>query len=135
VYVYSNNKDPYLVGYTYPLLISKLLSKITYADIKEIKKIGRRKILAKMFSASAANKLINNPILEKENLKAFIPAYRTLRIGIIKDMPQHIDNDGIQEYLDSPCKVIEVRRLNRKVRINGEIKFLPSRTVCIKFAG
>jgi len=75
------------------LLISKLLSKIAYADIKEIKKIDRGKILAEMLSASTANKLIDNPILEKKNLKAFIPAYRTLKIGIIKDVSQLINDD------------------------------------------
>jgi len=88
-----------------------------------------------MLFASTANKLIDNPILKKENFRAFIPAYHTLKTGIIKDVPRHIDDDDILEYLDSPCKVIEVHRLNRKVRINGEIKFLLSCTVCIKFAG
>jgi len=36
----------------------------------------------------SANNLIGNSKLEKENLKAFIPIYRTIRTGIVKDIPQ-----------------------------------------------
>jgi len=39
------------------------------------------------------------------------------------------------EFFDAPCKVVEVRRLNRRIRINSEVKYVPSHTVCLKFAG
>jgi len=71
----------------HPFLISNTLSQITYVDIKEIKKIGRGKVLVDMNSAKAANKLTNNARLAQEGLKAFILAYRILRTGIVKDIP------------------------------------------------
>jgi len=94
------------VGPTHPLLISRTLSQIAYSDIKEIKRIGRGKILAEMISANAANNLVQNPKLEKENvfpfLKAFIPTYRTIRTGIVKDIPQHFDESNLLQFFDSP---------------------------------
>jgi len=120
---------------SHPLLISRTLSKLAYSDIKEIKKLGRGKVLVEMSSAKSANNLIFNPILAKENLKAFIPVYRTIRSGIIKDIPQHYDDADLLEFMDSPFKVVEIKRLNRRIRIDSETKFIPSRTVCLKFSG
>jgi len=120
---------------THPLLISRTLSHIAYSDIKEIKKLGRGKVLVELTSAKSANNLILNPKLAEENLKAFVPTYRTIRSGIIKDIPQHYEEGELLEFLDSPFKVVEVRRLNRRLRVDGETKYVPSRTVCLKFAG
>jgi len=114
----------------HPLLISRLLSQIAYIDIKEIKKI-----LAEMNSAKSAISLTNNVKLAQEGLKVFIPAYRIIKSDIVKDIPQHIDESSLLEFFDAPCKVIEVRRLNRRIRIDDETKYISSRTVCLKFTG
>jgi len=133
VHVHSFAEDP--TKQLHPLLISRTLSRLVYSDIKEIKKIGKGKVMAEMNSAKAANDLINDSRLEKEGLKAFIPTYRTIRSGIVKDIPQHFDESDLLEFFDAPCKVVAVRRLNRRIRINGETQYVPSRTVCLKFAG
>jgi len=39
------------------------------------------------------------------------------------------------ESISSSIKILEIHRLNRRVKIEGEFKYLPSRTVCVKFAG
>jgi len=129
VHVHSIAEDP--AELLHPLLISRSLSKIAYFDIKEIKKIGKGKVLAEMASAKAVNDLTNNCSLEKEGLKA----YRTVRIGIVKDIPQHFDEADLLKFFDAPCKVVEVRRLNKRIRINSEVNYVLSRTVCLKFAG
>jgi len=134
VHVYSHSED-LLIGPMHPLLISRTLSQIAYSEIKEIKKIGRGKILAEMISANAANNLVQNHKLEKENLLAFILTYRTIRTGIDKDIPQPFDESDLLQFFDSPFKVIEVKRLNRRMKINGETKYISSRTTCLKFAG
>lgn len=62
--------------------------------------------------------------------------YNILRAGIIKDVPQDIDIDDLMENIDSPTtKVLEVHRLNHKVRINNAIQYVPSCTLYIKLAG
>jgi len=133
VHVHSVENDP--IKLLHPLLISRTLSRIAYSDIKEIRKIGKGKVLAEMTTAKAANDLTNNPKLEQEGLKVFVPTYRTIRTGIVKDIPQLMDDADLLKFFDAPCKVVEVRRLNRRIRINGKVKYVPSRTVCLKFAG
>jgi len=53
-----------------------------------------------------------------------------LRAGVIRD----VSLEALKE-LTSPIKILEFHRLNRRVKLDGEVKYLPSRTVCIKFAG
>jgi len=112
VHVYSRNEDPSMSP-AHPLLISRTLSQIAYSDIKEIKRIGRGKILAEMKSANATNSLVQNPKLEKENLRAFIPTYRIIRTGIVKDIPQYFDESELLQFFDSPFKVVEVKHLKQ----------------------
>jgi len=88
-----------------------------------------------MSTAKAANNLVLNPKLDKEKLKTFIPIYRTIRSGIVKNIPQHYNEVDLLEFFDAPYKVIEVKRLNRRIRIEGETKYISSRTVCLKFTG
>jgi len=134
VHVYLRHEDPNS-GPAHPLMISRTLSRLAYSNIRKIKRIGRGKILAEMKTVKAANDLVQNPNLEKEKLFAFIPTYRTIRTGIVKDIPQYFDEAELLQYFESPFKVSEVKRLNRRIRINGEIKYIPSRTICLKFIG
>jgi len=134
-YVHVHSQSENSLNLTHPLLISRTLSRLAYSNIKEIKKLGRGKVLVEMDTAKSANNLVLNPKLSEENLKAFVPVYRTVRSGIIKDIPQHYDESDLLEFLDSPFKVMEVKRLNRRTRIDDETKYIPSRTVCLKFSG
>jgi len=70
VHVHSTAENP--AKLLHPLLISRSLSKIAYSNIKEIKKIGKDKVLAEMASAKAANDLTNNCSLQKEDLKGIL---------------------------------------------------------------
>jgi len=133
IQMYLTNDDP--TKSIHPLLITRVFSQIAYVDIKEIKKIGRGKVLAEMSTAKAANNLTCNSRLEKEGLKAFISIFRTIRSGIIKDISQHFNEVGLLEFFDAPYKVTKIGQLNRRIRIDGKTKYIPSYTVCLKFAG
>jgi len=85
--------------------------------------------------AKAVNNLVHNSRLDKEKLKAFIPLYRIIKSGIVKDIPQHFDEADLLKFFNAPCKVVEVKRLNKCVRIDGTKYIIPSCTVCLKFAG
>ncbi|KYN29798.1 hypothetical protein ALC57_00749, partial [Trachymyrmex cornetzi] len=41
----------------------------------------------------------------------------------------------IKDNIRSQIKILEVQRLNRRMTINHETTYIPSRTLCIKFAG
>jgi len=37
--------------------------------------------------------------------------------------------------ITSPIKILEIRRLNRRIKVGNDFQYVPSRTICIKFAG
>lgn len=88
-----------------------------------------------MHSAAAANNLVSNSLLAKYKLRAFIPAYRTSRTGIIKNVSTDIEIGTLEKYLESPAKIIEIERLNRRIRVDNDLKSVPSNSISIKFAG
>jgi len=122
-------------GSSYPLHISRVLSQIFPRDILEIKKVGRNKVQVQTNTYEAANRLVSNGSLSAHNLSAFIPSYKVLRTGIVRDVPQDISVELLRESISSPIKVLELHRLNRRTKSGTDIHYVPSRTVCLKFAG
>ncbi|KYN17408.1 hypothetical protein ALC57_10309 [Trachymyrmex cornetzi] len=47
-------------------------------------------------SPDAANGLVTNNIFQKHNLRAFIPAFKVLRVGVIQDVPTQIDDESLK---------------------------------------
>lgn len=99
----------------HPLTVGRLLSSTLKKDIIEIKKLGFFKISAQFKSREAANNLINNPILNSNNLIAYIPSYRVSRQGVIKNVPLDLTESIIKEEIDCSVGINSVRRLNRKI--------------------
>ncbi|KYN02858.1 hypothetical protein ALC62_06312 [Cyphomyrmex costatus] len=132
VYVYPTARDNAL----HATLVSRIIVKAGIPDIVEIKKTDRGKIMITVMTATGANRLVENSIFAKHNLKAFIPAFKVLRTGLIQDVPQQFDLDTIKEGLESPrAKILDIQRLNRKITIDNKTEYVPSRTIRIKFAG
>lgn len=136
VYIYTKYSTHSSTEAAHPLYVSKLIANIAYNDIIEIKKIGKGKIMADLKSHQAANNLVSSELLASHNLQAFIPTYRTLRTGTVRDIPSGIDEDTIFKAIEAPgFNVLEVRRFNKRIREEGNIKYIPSSTICVKFAG
>jgi len=145
VFKYSNkDKPPYTVQVQpmddadstlmHSLHISRLLSQIFPRNIVEIHKIGRSNVIAEMRNLDSANRLISNEQLSVYKLKAFIPLHR-VRTGIIRDVPQDFTLEMLRKSTSSSVKILELHRLNRRVKTEGELRYLPFRTICVKFAG
>lgn len=114
VYVYDMNREKP----THPTVISNIIAKAGIPDIQEIKKIGKGKILIELRTALVANRLVDNLIFSKHNLKAFIPAFRVLRVGVIQDVPIEIDLENVFKHIEVPrCKILDIQRLNRRTFI------------------
>jgi len=118
----------------HPLHMSRVISQIFLRDVVEIRKTGRSKITVEMRNYDAANKLVASEQLVAHKLRAFIPTFRVLRAGVIRDVPQDFSLEALRELTSSSIKILEFHRLNRQVKSDGEVKYPPSRTVCIKFA-
>ncbi|KYN16963.1 hypothetical protein ALC57_10786 [Trachymyrmex cornetzi] len=118
----------------HPIIISSIVAKSGIPDIQEIKKIGRGKILIEAKSATAANRLVDNPAFTKHNLKAFIPAFRVLREGVIQDVPTELELDYIRRNIESPgIKILEIFREVFLFKTRHEVRpFIPKSRICFK---
>ncbi|KYQ60028.1 hypothetical protein ALC60_00940 [Trachymyrmex zeteki] len=91
-YKYSNNDISSYVVYVYSdkpstmhfSVLSRIISDSIKNDILLIKRLGAGKAIIEAKSADAANRLLSNPVFEKNNLRAFIPSFKVLRSGIIR---------------------------------------------------
>ncbi|NEV49198.1 hypothetical protein EUZ93_01580 [Wolbachia pipientis] len=116
-------------------VLFRIISKSVKNGILLIKKLGAGKVIAEVKSVDAANRLITNPVFEKNNLRAFIPSFKVLRSGIIRGVDQSIPLECIKDNISSKVKILDIQRLNARSTINGKISYVPSRTICIKFSG
>jgi len=103
-------------AFSHPLHISRTLSNILPRGILEIRKSGRGKVLVQTNTYEVTNRLVDNKSLSAHNLKAFIPSYRILRCGIVRDIPQDFSADIIKEFISSPIKILDLHRLNHRVK-------------------
>lgn len=141
-YLYSaNDKASYAVyAYSDKFLIihfsvlSKIVSEIANADIVSIKRLDSGKAIVEVKSAEA-NRLVTNTAFVKYKIEVFIPSYRVLRTGIVKGIDQSLSSECIKDNIRSSARILEVQRLNRLMTINNQVSYIPSRTLCIKFAG
>lgn len=59
-------------------------------------------------------------------------------MGVVRDVGLDIDEDDLIEYgkgLNPPCKVSKMRRLNRRVKINDVVSYVPTTTCVVTFEG
>lgn len=65
-------------------------------------------------SSDATNRLVSDPSLAAQNLKAYIPSYKTMGTGIIRDVAQDIKIEELMNDIVPPqAKILEITRLNR----------------------
>lgn len=81
--VHIQHDDPNNDTPLHPMMISRLINGLIKKYIREIRKIGRNKILVKFITPEAANNTVDHQILKDKHLAAYIPTYRVMRVGII----------------------------------------------------
>ncbi|KAJ8919750.1 hypothetical protein NQ315_006279 [Exocentrus adspersus] len=68
----------------------------------------------------------------------FIPANNVTCKGIVRFVDKNISDEELLNYTkckNANMRIMEVRRLNRKVNENNSIKYLPTGSVCFTFSG
>ncbi|KYN08458.1 hypothetical protein ALC62_00567 [Cyphomyrmex costatus] len=123
VYVYSDKSS--VIHFS---VLAKIVSEIARTDILSIKRLGSGKAIVEVRSALAANRLVINSAFAKYNIRVFIPAFKVLRTGIVRDVDQSLTIECIKDNIKSSAKILDIQRLNRRVTTEGQISYLPSRT-------
>ncbi|XP_072935944.1 uncharacterized protein [Epargyreus clarus] len=103
-----------------------------------LKRIGRNRISMAFANYEDANKFVLSPLLEQNKLKAFIPSFNVTRVGIVKGVPSEWSEEEIKSNISVPIgcgEVINMRRLNYKVIVEGSPVWKPSQSVVLTFDG
>lgn len=132
--VHVQSKDN-IIPSAHHLMISRIILKSNIKNIINTKKIGRGRLLLEFQSFDSANRLLDDQTLASKNLIAFIPSYKTHCIGIIRDIPIELNISEEVDFLESRVKIIDIKRLNRRIKENNEFKYIPFRSIQITFDG
>lgn len=115
--------------------LSKMLYKIGVNGVKDVKKTGYNKVGVTFDSFEEANKLLYNDEMKNRKMKTYIPQSMLSIKGIIRDVGFTIEPEDIIGDSECRAKIIEARRISRRVGKGAEAQFVPTRTVQITFEG
>lgn len=79
--------------------------------------------------------MLKEPLLEQNNLKAYIPNYLMYKFGVIWNVLSDISEEDILKEIKSDIKVIQARRLKMKYIKDNETQWIDSYSVVLKFEG
>lgn len=132
VFVESTNDIP--IGSRDLMYISSCFTRFVKGT-KFLKKINKFKIGVVFDKPNFANAFLDNvTFLREQNLKASIPAGSTELTGVIHSVPIDMSNKKIFKAISSSKKIICVRRIMRKAKIDNTYQLVPTQTVTVTFA-
>lgn len=140
VYLESLDKN---IGNLHAMTIGKLIfrnqSPIA-SSILNLEKSGKNRIKLTFRTFSSANNFLDSDFLKNNNLEAYIPQFLTRRMGVIRAIDLDISNEELQNFIQpisgNTFKILEVRRLNRKIiSESGLVSFTPTTSVLVTFKG
>ncbi|XP_026482704.1 uncharacterized protein LOC113390830 [Ctenocephalides felis] len=132
IFVESKDKN---IGRLHPMALGKIIHNAgAYFKfgLTEVSVIGKNKVKMEFKSARVANKILDDKILEKNNLKAYIPKYLLARHGIIFDVDANLSEQEIINAIETDIPIIDVVCLRPKN--NNTIKY-SSQCVKLTFRG
>lgn len=103
-----------------------------------LKKIGRNRLTLSFSDHKDANDFLSNSALESANYKAFIPSFSVMRMGIVRGVPTDWSEEEIKEQVSVPIgcgKILKVRRLKRKLTVDGNTELKSTESVVLTFDG
>lgn len=105
-------------------------------SITDIKPIGLNRVKVVLNTAKAANLLVKHELLTANKLVAYIPKYFTQKKGIIRMVDTYFEEDYIKSNINSSIKVVEVKRMTRKIiDKDGASKIIKRQMVVLTFLG
>lgn len=136
-FVYVEHKEKN-VGRLFPVRIGHYLtvSEMFKKTIVDIKPVGINRVKVVLNSYRAANDLVNNQLLVKNNYISYIPKFYTQRKGVVKMVDTFFAEDYLLNTIECDKKVLEVKRMKRRsVDQDGNEKLVDRQIIIVSFLG
>lgn len=136
IYVYIEKSDNHSISRLHPMFVGHLLhNKLNVKNITNIERVGINRIKVWMRTLLDANKLVENKKLKEENLIAYIPNNLLTRKAIVKQVDTIFNEEYLFNNIICNGTLLEVKRLKRKVLIDGEPVLIPKQMILLTFEG
>lgn len=124
----------------HPITFGRFLKSNSFKNVVNgsLKKIGRNKLSLSFSNYVDANIFITHDSLTNNCYKAFIPSFHLTRMGVVRGVPVDLSPDEVMSNISVPVgcgNILKVRRIKKKVVINGEKQFHDTETVVLTFDG
>lgn len=135
-YVFVEHKDRSM-GRLFPIRVGYYLrlSNEYKKSILDIKIVGRNRVKVILDDRRAANSMINNELLTKNNLIAYVPKFFTQKRGVVRMVDTFFTDEYLLNNIESERKVVEVKRVEKKFMENGVEKIVKRQVLIVSFMG
>lgn len=137
----ENDSGPYTVIFEskngrglHPMDLGKRLHALKLS-IRNISKKGFNRVGVTCNSFVDANKLLCNELLANEGYRVYVPQRFLTTKGIVRNIGFSVQEEDFLMEPKGSYKIIEARRLNRRVIENGNVSYTPSMTFLLTFEG
>lgn len=131
-YVFVEHKDK-SVGRLFPIRVGYYLrlNNDYRKTILDIKTVGRNRVKVIVDNYKSANELINNDLLTKNNLIAYVPKFFTQKRGVIRMVDTFFSDEYLLNNIEADRKVVEVKRIVKKIIDEDGVEKVVKRQVII----
>lgn len=122
----------------HPMTVGKILYKgetQVKDNILNITSVGKSKIKILLNNAIIANKLLFLPSLNNNIFDSYIPDFNLYKYGVVRDIDTSITIEEIINETNSNIKIIEARRLTKRLKVDGQVEYRQLETCVLKFEG
>lgn len=122
----------------HPMYIGKIIYRSDFqhkSNILNISSVGKSKVKILVDNALIANKLLSFNLINSNELETYIPDFNLYKSGVIKNIDISVSNEDIVDESKSEFKIIEARRLTKRIMIEGKIQIKQLETCVLKFEG
>lgn len=136
VFVEHDEKN---LGRLFPVRVGHYLleCKEIASSIIDIKTVGLNRVRVVLKDYRSANQLVGNQVLRSHKLTAFIPKFYTQKKGVLKMVDTILSEDYLLKNIETTHKVMEVRRMTRKItdRNTGKEVSVKRQMIVVSFLG
>lgn len=125
------------IGRMHPMKLGEKLLQLSDFEkhIKEISRVGRNRIKIELDSGSIANKLVIHPFFPENEYVAFIPSFLTEKRGVVRFVDTSYSESALRHLIDSDIPIKHVHRMNRAVRSDDGVTYVPRQIIIVTFEG
>lgn len=119
----------------HPMLLGRLLHKHGVKNIVDIKRNGGNRLAIHFSNFLSANDLLCNNAFESEGFDLFIPKHLVTVQGLVWDVDPSLTIEELLMFIDSPFTITNIRRLSKRVQIDGQYVLKPISGIVITWEG